>query len=229
LHLKTFSILLVVGAVASFPVRADSLIDLIVGLGEHPDLDMAAFEEELSLAFTGLENIERYGAADLPNGVTDPFYWAISSNVSSNLTGFERLGLGVCNRLGLEGFDTVSLATDCWTPVEGKPSIFGTWPVPLKAFPEDAVARLDCTFHLEAEDSQAVDISAIAKEMEPNFVEVKITNGGEGGSIFNPPSQSVSASKGVEEGLQRVERISIKTDDVGIDVSFSVWLLNRNS
>lgn len=221
-------LMLFVAVAASSPVRANPTVLSLIELTDHPDADAARFEEMLEERFRQLGNVQRFGAPDLPPDVTDPMYWALAAGGLHGPADSGGSAMITCNRIGPGSFSAAEAASDVWAPVEGRPRFYGVWFYPMKPFPDDAIARLDCAFVLSDDEKIAVDWKAVAQRLEPQFDNVELQDHQTSG-VFVPPGKRLLASGGHGEGLRRVEQIDIRENWDMVDVFFTVWLLKPTS
>jgi hypothetical protein len=229
MRLTLLPALLLLCGMTTLPLRADPLVDSLLRLTGFPEHNSTVFEQELRNVFPIIEGVVRYSADDLPDDVTDPFYWAFGGHGSVNINAYARQAAFTCNRLGRGGYSIAKRAVDVWAPIEGRPDVFGLWPFPLEMFPNDAVARLDCTFFLNTEKKQIVDLERISRSFETRFEDVEIYIDDHNVSLFSSTNRRLVARGGITENHRRIERIILQQIGPDIDIHFTVWLLQTGS
>lgn len=158
-------IIFVVTYLTALPLYADTQLTItdLIKLSGHPEYDRQTFEVELFRVFGNFDDIKRYGADDLPNDLEDSLYWLTAATGSVVIEENLWSPIMACGRIGRDGYAYVVnryKPIDLFAPIvpivktsesdvqsEGayENEVFWAWGKPFDIFPDDAIARLDCS------------------------------------------------------------------------------------
>lgn len=199
--------------------KSNAILSSLVSLSEFPKHDANMFEQELRKIFRTIKDVERYAPTDLPAGVDDPYFWAIGAVGFARIDNKDRPFLIGCNRIGRNVAKYLSQTNNT---LKIRDRIAGVWPSPMKPFPEDAVARLDCFFagSFKASNPQ---LKSLTEQLRKRFSNVDVQDQGTG--IYKFPVASLTATDGEDDGRKRIDRVGVIVGTTTTDMSFTVWLL----
>lgn len=229
--MKRALVLLVFCSVWPVSAVADPQINVAIRLAERPDADLEEFMELVSGSFVGqVQYDQALGPEDVPVGHDDPEYWSVIFS-----TTFEGYRLNwKCNRIGRKsdlllrtpGYRDLNTSKTFADIVDPKITLQGFWPNPMPIFPDDAVARFDCSIDL---GKLGTDATAIAQSLEAVFSDVQVKD--DIPKLFGSGSFFIEASGGGElDSIYKLDNaIVASTDSSGADMQITSWLLFPDS
>jgi hypothetical protein len=214
---------------ASAEQATDPTVDALIRLMDRPDAGAADFTAHLRETLAGDVTIyESLGPDEVPDGHLDPLYWQI--NFQTLVNGQTLRGL--CNRIGPNsstllrkpGSRGMSSGKSFADLVNPKITLQGSWPDPLPAFPQDAAARLDCTFGT----ALPMEKDAVTASLGAVFSGIVVRDAMPeqfGGGFY-----MIDASGGAQNATRRFDAALFRSDDLnGPKISLSTWLLRPES